>query len=210
MIAITQQSRQTVTAQQNERFLNMLPLIRSQARLAFRRLRPEHKDELVQEVIANAYCAFAALARRGKTNIAYATPLANYAIRQVLAGRRVGNKQNFRDVSSVVAQRRGGFSLRTLPSDGSESNVWCEILADNSLTPVPDQVAFRLDFSVWLKIQNPRKQELAKYLAVGNTATEAARRFCVSIARISQLRSELQASWRAFQGEVIAKDRQRR
>ena len=53
MIAITQQPRQTVTAQQNERFLDMLPLIRSQARLAFRRLRPEHKNELVQEVVAS-------------------------------------------------------------------------------------------------------------------------------------------------------------
>ena len=84
MIAITKQPREATTAQQNEPFLDMLPLIRSQARLAFRRLRPEHKNELVQEVIANAYCAFAALVSRGKANIAYATPLANYAIRQVI------------------------------------------------------------------------------------------------------------------------------
>jgi transposase len=63
-------------------------------------------------------------------------------------------------------------------------------------------VAFRLDFPVWLKIQNRRKRELAKLLAVGNSATEAAQRFCVSIARISQLRSELQASWQAFHSEA--------
>ena len=202
MIAITKEPRQTVTTQENERFLEMLPLIRSQARLAFRRLLPELKAELTQEVVANAYCTFTSLVSRGKAIIAYATPLANYAIRQVIAGRRVGTKQNFRDVSSIVAQRRGGFSLRTLPSENSEPNIWSEILADDSLTPVPDQVAFRLDFPDWLRIQNRRKRELAKFLAVGNTATEAARRFGVSISRISQLRSDLQASWEVFQGET--------
>jgi len=202
MIAITKQPRQTVTAQQNELFLDMLPLIRSHARLAFRRLRPEHKDELVREVVANAYCAFTALVSRGKANIAYATPLANYAIRQVIAGRRVGTKLNSNDVSSPVAQRRRGFTLQNIPSNGSESNIWSEILADNTATPVPDQAAFRLDFPAWLRVQNRRKRELAKFLAVGNSASEAAQRFGVSIPRISQLRSELQASWEEFQGEA--------
>jgi len=206
MIAITEQPRQTVTAQQKEKFLIMLPLIRSQARLAFRRLRPEHKNELVQEVVANAYCAFAALVSRGKANIAYATPLANYAIRQVIAGRRVGTKLNSNDVSSPLAQRRQGFTLRTLPSESSEPNIWSEILADDTLTPVPDQVAFRLDFPAWLRIQNRRKRELAKFLAVGNTATEAARRFRVSLPRISQIRNELRVSWQEFQAEITNSD----
>ena len=201
MIAITKERRQAATAQSNERFLDMLPLIRSQARLAFRRLRPELKDELIAEVIANAFCAFVALVSRGNANIAYATPLANFAIRQVIAGRRVGTKTNCRDVTSVLAQRSGGFSLRALPSESAAPNVWCEILADDTLTPVPDQAAFRMDFPAWLRIQNRRNRELARFLAVGNTATEAAQRFGVSIPRISQLRSELQASWEEFQGE---------
>ena len=179
MIAITEQPHQSVTAQQNEKFLSMLPLIRSQARLAFRRLRPELRNELVQEVVANAYCAFAALVSCGKANIAYATPLANFAIRQVIAGRRVGTKLNSRDVTSIVAQRHQGFTRRTLPSNGSESDSCSEILADDTLTPVPDQVAFRLDFPAWLRIQNRRKRELARFLALGNSATEAARRFRV-------------------------------
>ena len=201
MIATSKQTRQTATERQNERFVEMLPLIRSQARLAFRRLRPELKEELVTETVANAFCHFWLLVRAGKADLAYATPLANYAIRQVIAGRRVGSKQNLRDVSSVVAQRRHGFTLQTLPLERSEPNIWTEILADDTLTPVPDQVAFRLDFPVWLKIQSPRKRDLAKFLAWGNTATDAAHRFCVSIPRISQLRSELQASWQEYQGE---------
>jgi hypothetical protein len=202
MIATIKQPPPAARIQQNERFLDMLPLIRTQAHLAFRRLPPELKQELVQEAIANAYCAFATLIRRGKANLAYATPLANYAIRQVIADRRVGNKQNCRDVTSVVAQRRRGFSLRTLPSDCSGSNIWCEFLVDDRLTPIPDQVAFRLDFPAWLRSQNHRNRNLAKFLAVGNTAIQAARRFGVSVPRVSQLRAELQASWRTFQGET--------
>jgi hypothetical protein len=126
--------------------------------------------------------------------------LADYAIRQVIAGRQLGSKQNCRDVSSVVAQRQQGFTLRTLPSDCSDSNIWSEILADDMLTSVADQVAFRLDFPAWLRIQNRRKRALAKFLAVGNSATEAAQQFKVSGARVSQLRSELRASWQEFQG----------
>jgi hypothetical protein len=201
MIAVSEQSQQTVTAQQNERFLEMLPLIRQRARLAFRRLRPELKEELVAEAVANAFCRFSRLVCTGRADLAFPTPLADFAIRQVIAGRQVGNKQNCRDVSSAVAQRRRGFTLQTLSSESFESNIWCEILADDSLTPVPDQAAFRLDFSSWLRNQNCRKRELAKFLALGNTATEAARCFGVSIPRISQLRSELHASWQQFQGE---------
>jgi hypothetical protein len=202
MIAPVRKQCRSIEQQHHDRFLEMLPLIRSQARLAFRRMRPEIKDELVQEAIANAYCRFSRLVRAGKADLAFATPLADFAIRQVIAGRRVGTKLNSRDVFSVVAQRRQGFSVQTLPSESSGSNIWCEILADDTLTPVPDQVAFRLDFPAWLKIQNRRKRELAKFLAVGNSATEAAQRFRVTAARISQLRGELQASWQEFQGET--------
>ena len=202
MIAITKQPRQTDATQQNERFLEMLPLIRHRARLAFRRLRPELKQELIQEVIANAFLAFTRLVRRGRDGLAFATPLASFAIRQVIAGRRVGTKVNCQDISSVVAQRQWGFTLENFPSNSSESNVWCEILADDTMTPVADQAAFRLDFPVWLKIQDRHKRKLVRFLMVGNNATEAAKRFKVSQARISQLRQELRASWLEFQGET--------
>jgi hypothetical protein len=202
MIAITKQPRQAAKTQEDEQFVRMLPLIRSQARRAFRGLQPEIRQELVQEVVANAFCAFTGLVSRGKANIAYATPLANYAIRRVLAGRRVCTKVNCRDVSSAVAQRRWGFRLVNLNSNSSGANIWSEILADDRLTAVPDQVAFRMDFQAWLKIQNQRNRELARFLALGNTAKEAAQRFCVSTPRISQLRNELEANWQAFQGET--------
>jgi hypothetical protein len=201
MISIVKQPRRPTNDQQNERFIKMIPLIRSKACSAFRRMRPESKDELVQEVVANAFCQFSRLARAGKAELAFATPLADFAIRQVLAGRRVGTKQNCHDVFSALSPRQRGSSLSSLPSDCSASS-WSEMLADDTTTPVPDQVAFRLDFPAWLRSQHRRNRNLAKFLAVGNTATQAARRFGVSVPRISQLRTELQASWQAFQGET--------
>ena len=77
-----------------------------------------------------------------------------------------------------------------------------EILADNKLTPVPDQVAFRIDFPAWFRLQNRRARALAKFLALGNSATEAARQFGVSKARVSQVRSKLRSSWQEFQREA--------
>jgi hypothetical protein len=104
----------------------VLPLIRSQARRVFRWLRPELKQELVQDVVENAYVAFARLVRRGREGLAFATSLANFAIRQVIAGSRVGAKLNIRDVTSVVAQRQWGFYLQSLLPDCS-TNAWSGI-----------------------------------------------------------------------------------
>ena len=98
MIMIAKESRREIKSQEHEQFLRMLPKIRNRARRAFRECSPELGEEWVQEVMANAYCAFMALVRRGKSDLAYPTPLANYAIRQVIAGRRVGSKLNVQDV----------------------------------------------------------------------------------------------------------------
>ena len=76
------------------------------------------KQELIAEVLANAYCAFKRLVDRNKVDLAYPTPLAYYAIRQVRSGRRVGGHLNAHDVSSrrcqltkgvIVEQDHGGL-----------------------------------------------------------------------------------------------------
>ena len=98
----------------HEKFLELLPQIRQQAVFAFRGLRAEARDELIEEVVANAFCAFAQLVRRGKTALAYPTPLAQFAIRQVRAGRRVGSRLNVNDVLSSYAQRQKRFQVKRL------------------------------------------------------------------------------------------------
>ena len=48
-------------------FLRMLPAIVTHARIAFRHLDPEAREEAVQEVVCNACRAVARLAELGKT-----------------------------------------------------------------------------------------------------------------------------------------------
>ena len=114
MIVIAHRHRNQATKTSHGDFERMLPAIREQARLAFRFARPELREELIAETIANAFRAFVRLVERRKKDLAYATPLAGYAIRQVCAGRCVGSKLNVRDVSSWHAQRTKGIIVERL------------------------------------------------------------------------------------------------
>ena len=187
-------------SQENSLFLEYIPAIKRHARVAFRNLRPQERAEAVSEVVANAFAAFRRLAERGKLDVAYPSPLARFAVAQVRSGRRVGNKLDSRDVFSFVVQRQQGFTVESL--EPADPDIWCEALVDNTVTPVADAAAFRLDFSTWLHRLQQRDRELIYFLSLGNTPRETAQRFRVSQARISQLRSALQASWREFQDEA--------
>src|SRR5471030_1368878 len=123
----------------------MLPLIRSQARLAFRRLRPERKHELVQEVVANAFCAFTALVSRGKANLAFATPLANFAIRRVIEGRRVGSKLNTRDIMSHQVRSTYGVTIESIHLFDHEQAEWREALVEDHHATPAEIAAARID-----------------------------------------------------------------
>ncbi len=188
-------------------FLAMLPRIKLQARVAFRNRTIEAREELTQEVIANAYSAFARLVERGKVDSAFATPLAHYAIRHVRDGRRVGNKLNRRDLMSPANRR---VRIERLDRYDSASSAWKEaIVADRRATPA-DTAAARLDLAEWFRSLPTRDRRIAKALAAGETTAEAARRFGVSPARISQLRHELRRSWRTLQGELAPSGQARR
>jgi hypothetical protein len=199
MIAITKEPCPAANAQHDALFLGLRPAIEHYARLAFRNLSPQFREEAICAVVAHAFCAFRRLVERGKQDIAYATPLARYAVARYRAGRCIGNRLNSRDVCDVTAQRRRGFSLHSL-NIAATSNAWHAALADDTLTPILDQVAFRMDFPAWLQTLSRRDQKLAMFLAVGNTPSEASRQFRISVARISQVRRELRRSWKVFEG----------
>ncbi len=204
MIAPLQKPCRSIEQQHHDRFLEMLPLISSQASVAFRRLRPEHKTELIQEVLANAYCAFVGLVRRGKADIAYATPLANYAIRQVLDGRQVGTKPNVNDVTSPYARAAHGIVVERLDRFDPDKGEWREVLVEDRHAGPAEIAAARIDVAAWLRSLSPKSRRIAKTLAVGETTSGAARRFGLSSSRISQLRGLLRANWEQFQGEAPA------
>jgi hypothetical protein len=198
MITIAKPLHDDVKAQENERFVEMLPRIRRQASVAFRRLRPDHKDDLIQEVVANAYCAFVRLVDRGKADIAYATPLAKFAIWQVTAGRQVGTKLSLRDVLSPQAHAAGEITVERLDEfDHEQGELRAALIEDRRATPA-DTAAARIDVAAWLRSLSNRSRRIAMTLAMGESTSGAARQFNVSPARISQLREELKASWERF------------
>ena len=182
-------------------FLEMLPVIKNYAQRAFRDLDPEAREDAVQEVIANAAVAFARLVQLGKVDLAYPKVLARYGMAQFCEGRRVGNRLRIGDVLSPYARRKKGLRVESLERFDKESGEWLEAVVADTHTPVPEQVAFRIDFPTWLKTQTERNRRIAEALALGHTTGEVARRFNVSPGRISQLRKQFCQSWQEFQGE---------
>jgi len=187
----------------HQQFLIMLPLIRRQAHIAFRGQRPEAKEEFVAEVIANAYCAFVRLVRQGKQSVAYATPLAQFAIRQVRAGRRVGCSLNSKDLLSPWARKRHGLTIEQLDQSDNRSGALHQLLVEDRQAGPAEIAAARIDVAAWLGSLSKRQRRIAKALALGASTSEVARRFGICPARISQLRKWFRQHWEQFQGEML-------
>ena len=185
-------------------FLLLLPDICRHLRGAFRGIGAERREEALQEALANAMVAYRRLAVQGKADVAYATPLAKYAVRQVCSGRRVASSLNQYEVLSTYAQRKLGFSVGRLSLPDATEGTWKELLvADRRATPA-ELAASRLDFAAWWRRLPRRKRRIAAVLAAGATTSEAARAFKLTAGRISQLRRELHLSWQTFHGESPA------
>jgi len=80
-------------------------------------------------------------------------------------------------------------------------NASSNTLIDNTRTPVPDQVQFRLDFPRWRRSLGRRRRALVDAMAAGHRTTDLAGMFQISQGRVSQVRRELCESWRAFCGD---------
>jgi hypothetical protein len=182
----------------------MLPAIQTHARVAFGHLDAEACEDAVEEVIANCLVAFVRLVERGKTEVAYPSVLARFAVAQFRDGRRVGNRRNGHDVLSPYARKRNGIVVERLEGAQKDGSEWAEALAGDRRTPVLEQVAFRCDFPDWLSSLPRRNRRIAEALALGHSTKAVARRFGVSPGRISQLRGELSKSWLEFHGETPA------
>ena len=185
-------------------FMSLLPQIKNYAEYAFRRLDPESREEAIQCCIVAAMFAYTQLVDQGKSDIAYAGPLAMYAIRRFRMGRRFGERMNANDVSSPYAQKKRGIKLESLARYDHEAEDWEELLVEDKHAGPSEVAAVRLDFAQWLSTLSDRKRHIAEFLAIGETTNDTAREFGVSAARISQLRREMQESWASFQGEELA------
>ena len=183
-------------------FLRMAGRIRKHARIVFRHCNPDEREEKIQAVLCNACAAVARLAELGKLDLCYASVLSRFAVAQVKDGRMTGGHLNCLDVSSRYCRRLKGLTLERLDRrEKDEENAWCEILIEDK-TAGPAQTAMaRMDMDSWLHSLPGRHRRIAQYLSLGNRTSQAARKFRVSAGRISQMRRELQESWKTFTGD---------
>jgi hypothetical protein len=185
-------------------FVALLPRIALHARIYFRDVQcPHQKEDAIAETVALAWKSFVRLAHRGKDASQFVTVLADYAARRVRSGRLLCGKEKARDVLSRLAQIHKGFVVAGLAIGDCtrHGSVFMEALHDNTQTPVPDQVGFRVDFPRWRNRRCERDRRLIDNLMTGEHTLAAAHRFGLSPARVSQLRREFHLAWLAFIGE---------
>jgi len=181
---------------------DVLPRVEAHGRIYFRHVRCCHtREELLAEMIALCWEWFLRLARRGKDALSFVGALVGYAARAAGSGRRLCGHERSKEVLSPVAQRRHGFSVNRLPDFSTlGGNMLDEALMDNTVSPVPEQVAFRLDFPTWHRGHRERDRRLIDRLMAGEGTVEAGRAFGLSPARISQKRRAFRDGWLAFCG----------
>jgi hypothetical protein len=110
-----------------------------------------------------------------------------------------------RDVLSPRAQRDKGFAVASLPEVTSLSGSPLEeALHENAVSPVPEQVSFRIDFPCWRASRTDRDRRLIDDLLLGERTQDVAGRYGLSEARVSQLRREFHDDWERFCGEKAA------
>ncbi len=202
MIATARNPRRKPSSRRwNDRFLQLLPAIQEQAEYAFRRVPVDAREELVQETIAAAYGMFHRLASRNKMSLAYATPLAKFAIRHVREGRRIGSRCNSLDITSPCSCAAKRVTIERLDRVNRRGE-WREIVIEDRTSGPAEIVMTRLDFASWLSTLSKRDRQLAEKLVLGETTGGVARTFRISAARVSQLRRQLCANWYRFVGEL--------
>jgi hypothetical protein len=185
------------------KFLELLPRIRRQAVHHLRHLSGEVRAEAIDEVVASAFVSYVRLTERGKTELAYAGPLARYGAYQYLSGRRVGSRLNRRDVLSEYGKRKTRTTVERLDSFDARQGDWQDIMVEDRRSGPAEVAATRVDFAAWLATLCRRTRQIATDLALGGTSSDVARKYGVTAGRISQLRRELKASWGEFQHEPV-------
>jgi hypothetical protein len=202
-------------------FLALLPRIELHARIFFRHITcADTKAEKVAEAVALAYQWFVRLTQRGKDASQFPSVLARYAASAVKHGRRLCGQDKAGDVLSPRAQQQHGFRVERLPAANATpleilygsplgQRKWDEFeerLADNTITPPPDQAQFRIDFAAWLQTLTARERRLIKAMARNERTKDLSRQVELSPGRISQLRREFARGWKCFIGDEVECD----
>ncbi len=197
--------------QQQARFAALLPIVQRHARIQFRNLRGQEQDDKLQETRAIAWKQFKRLEERGKDVFRFPTVFAVRCAQAARNGRRICGMDKATDALSPVAHRKHGFRVESLPQSCAEPHetinqpfgqramdAWEERLHEHAQSPVPEQVAMRVDFPAWLRTWDELHRRIISAMAQDERTKDLARRFGKSQGRISQLRTEYRTDWERF------------
>ncbi len=201
------------------RFLTIVPRIERHGRVVFRAVKcPVKKEEFIAEMVALCWKWIKRLAEKGKDGFQFPMALARYAGSAVKCGRRLCGQLKTRDVLSELAQQGHHFTVESLPISTATAHEHLygtvngqrkldefeERLQDNTITPVPEQAAFRIDFAAWLDTLTPRERRIIKAMAKNERTKDISREFEVSQGRISQMRRQFMEDWQRYCGDTDA------
>jgi DNA-directed RNA polymerase specialized sigma24 family protein len=197
-------------------FVAILPRIELHAKIYFRDVKcPHRKEDYIQETRALAWKYFVRTIEQGKNPLTFVSLIATFAARHARSGRRLCGQERSKDTMSPLAQRRHGFTVKSLPVMTTQPHEQLysnphgqrlmdaveERLRDNTLTAVPEQVCFRLDFPAWMNTLSDRDRRVVEDLMQDERTLDVANKYGISPSRVSQLRRELMQRWRRFCGE---------
>jgi hypothetical protein len=137
-----------------------------------------------------AWICFVRMAENGKDAEGFQATFVFTVARSVQCGRRLTGMEKAKDVMSGRAQRRHGFTVDSID----------EPLKANTITPVPDQAAFRIDFKEWLRTLTSRERKIVRAMLRDERTLDLSRQFDLSPGRISQMRREFAESWSRYCG----------
>lgn len=199
-------------------FEALLPRLERHGQVYFRHVKcRSRQQDCIAEMIGLVWQWLVRLAEKGKDGFRFPMVLANFAARAVNSGRRVAGMERARDALSPVAQQWQRFFVESLPiaprvpfenlyaqPHGQErQDAWEERLRDNTVTPIPVQVQFRIDFPAWLQTLTTRERRMVRAMAQNERTKDLSRHFELSPGRISQMRREFMEDWRRYCGDEV-------
>jgi len=182
------------------RFLTIKDRVELHAKIYFRGVKCwNRKADLVAECLGIAWNWFVRLHQQGKDACCFPSVLASYAARAVKSGRKVCGMVKAKDVMNDLTQQKRGFVVGKLPDFSTlDTNPLQEALTDNTVSPVIDQVQFRVDFPSWRRTRSRRDRRIIHDMALGERTMTLAKRHQLSAARVSQLRREFKEDYDRF------------
>lgn len=200
-------------------FLDLLPKLHTHAAIYFRGIPcPDRKADKINETVALAWKWYIRLCEKGKDITKFRMVFIYLVAKAVKSGRRICGQEKAKDVLSPLAQQRHNFVVESLPASTRvphehlygeprgqrKQDAYEERLKDNMVSPIPDQVQFRIDFPAWLATLTPRERKLIRAMALNEKTSDLSKEFEVSPGRISQMRKEFQQGWHRYIGDGVA------